>query len=380
MARALPRTRIGLILDAATAAMRDAGLAVADIDGVLTLEPNAPGEPPDWVLVAEQLGFRLLRLCTGVAMGGASSGFLVELARSAIATGRCRNVLIFVGVKWSDRGVRSLAGSGATNWMSELPHHSPTYEQPFGSMIPALFAVMARRHMHEFGTTSEQLAAVAVACRKHAAMNPNAVMRQPITIQDVLSSRMIVSPFHLLDCSITNDGASAFVVSSAEQARSSPHPPVWLIGGGFAQSAYFTGTLARGDGTYDIVRTVGKAAAEMAFGEAGVTRDNIDVAELYDMFTSVVITQLEDYGFCAKGEGGPFVENGAVEVGGRIPVNTHGGHMSGTMMVGFSHYPEAVRQLRGNGGERQVKDAKLALVSSAAGVASTFSLQILARD
>jgi acetyl-CoA acetyltransferase len=381
-ARALPgRTGMSLAIEASIKAIDDAGLTKNDVDGVITSEGLGWGNPRGHIELAENLDVYAKKFCTAVPMGGATAGFCIELARWAVATGRCRNVLVVGAGKLGDVA-RTSVGHGTTDMIASFRGHSPTYEQPFGPTMVTYYASVAARHMFEFGTTSEQLAAIAVAFRKHASLNPDAVMRKPITIQDVVSSRMISSPLHLLDCCISTDGGCAWIVSSAEQARDARHKPVWLLGTGYAQSAYFMGALARGDETHDLVRSVGAEAGKMAFGEAGVRPEEIDVAELYDSFTITALMLLEDLGFCKKGEGGSFVEGGNIELGGKLPVNTHGGLMSCAHFGagGFLHFVEAVRQLRGECGDRQVKDAKLALAASCAAVVSTHSLAIFGRD
>ena len=196
------------------------------------------------------------------------------------------------------------------------------FERPYGPPIPAFYALIAQAHMYAYGTTSEQVAAVAVACRRHASMNPAAQMRDPITVDDVINSKMISSPLHLLDCSLVSDGGAALILTSAERARDFPHPPVYMLGVGRGIrtniSVKPTTSLPRRQ----------KRRGERAYAMAGLRPKDIDVAELYDCFTPVVVIELEDLGFCPKGEGGRFVEGGRIELGGELPVNTHGGLMS----------------------------------------------------
>jgi acetyl-CoA acetyltransferase len=229
--------------------------------------------------------------------------------------------------------------------------------------------------MHEYGTTSEQLAAVAVAARKHAALTPSATMRTPITVQEVLGSRPIVSPFHLLDCCLVSDGAGAVVVTAAERARDLPRPPVyvWGFGTGFTLGPLQSPTLST---------LGGKPSAAQAYRMAGLGPRDMSFAELYDCFTVVVIVTLEDYGFCASGEGGPWVEGGRIEPGGDLPVNTHGGLLSQGHVEGMLHVTEAVKQLRGNAvePERQVKDARFGIVSGHGASLSAHATLILGRE
>jgi acetyl-CoA acetyltransferase len=381
-AKAMPdRTGMSLAIEASLQAIADAGLTKHEIDGVVTSEGIGWGNPRGHIELSENLDIFVKRLCTAVPMGGATPGFCLELARWAITSGRCRHVLIVGAGKLGDVP-RTATGHGTTDRIAAFRGHSVSYEQIFGPTMVTYYGALAARHMHEFGTTSEQLAAIAVACRKHAERNPGAVMRTPLTVEDVVNSRMISSPLHLLDCCISTDGGCAWIVSEGELARDMPHAPVWVLGNGYAQSSYFMGSLARGDDRHDLVRSVGDDAAQMAFAEAGVTPGDIDVAEIYDSFTITALMGLEDYGFCAKGEGGAFAASGALDPGGALPMNTHGGLMSCSHFGpgGFLHFVEAARQLRGGCGERQVPGAQLAFASSAAAVASTHSVSILGRD
>ncbi len=226
---------------------------------------------------------------------------------------------------------------------------------------PIQYALAARRHMYEYGTSSRQFGAVAVACRHHATMNPAAQMRKPITIEDHQNSPMIADPFRLLDCSLVSDGAAALIVTRADRARDCRQPPVYILGTGYScehseivSSRSMTMTAARG-------------AARQAFERAGISPADVDVAELYDCFTAVVLVTLEDYGFCKKGEGGCFVEGGRIELEGALPVNTHGGLLSHAHIGGISHLTEAVTQLRHQAGLRQVNDARVAVASGQCG-------------
>jgi acetyl-CoA acetyltransferase len=248
------------------------------------------------------------------------------------------------------------------------------------------YALVGQRHMYEYGTTHEQLAEIAVACRKHATLNPEAVMGPmgEITVEDVVNSRPITTPLHLLDCSVWTDGGAALLMTSAERAKDAPKPPVYILGLGHSATSYYTGDLARPRPNLglSLTNTVGKIAGDDAFSEAGVTRDEIDFVQLYDNFTISALVQFEDLGFCKKGEGGPFVQGGRVQLGGDLPLNTHGGHLSCTFTpAGYVHWVEGVRQLRGEGDARQVKNAKIGLVSTWASTIATYGgVGILARD
>ena len=253
---------------------------------------------------------------------------------------------------------------------------------PFG--VISFYALVAQRHMYEYGTTSEQMAAVSVACRKHAYLNPRALKREPITIDDVINAPYICEPFHLLDCCLPAGGSDAYIVTTEDRARDLRHPPIWMDGIGHAHSAYHTGLLCtRSDYGFDMVRQVGKVAGERAFAQAGIEPADIDLVQLYDSFTMTVLMQLEDFGFAPKGEGGPFAEGGRLEIGGELPLNTNGGMLSmGQSGVGSTvmFMNEAVAQLRGDGGELQVPDAKHALVGSVSGTMSNYGATIFAAD
>jgi acetyl-CoA acetyltransferase len=263
-----------------------------------------------------------------------------------------------------DAAVAQIAGAG---WAH------PEYEAPYGPLVPTLYALVAQRHMHEYGTTPEQMAEVAVAIRGHAALNPLAQKREPITVADVMSSRMITSPLRMLDCAIVSDGAAAFVVTARKDVKKRP---VRVLGQGYG----FTHTYI---GEHDHIATTGAVqSGRMAFEMAGVRPADIDVAELYDCFTITVIAELEDLGFCPKGEGGRFVEGGRIRLGGELPVTTHGGLLSAVhpgLAGGMFHVVEAVRQLRGECGERQVPDAELALAHGNGGIIGIHCTLVLGR-
>jgi len=258
---------------------------------------------------------------------------------------------------------------------------------PYGISVPGVYAMVAQRHMHEYGTTPEQLAAIAVACRKHAALNLKAFKREPITIDDVLASPLVSSPLRLLDCSPICDGGGAILITSLERARDLKAKPVRILGMGQAQSYYHLAHLARATGArpedkskFGLTRTVQSVAAQQAFGQAGVTPADVDVAQLYDSFTITVLMQFEDLGFCAKGEGGAFAEGGRIELGGALPVNTHGGLLSFGSSGGINHIIEAARQVRGECGDRQVPNVEISLATNVSAVASNHSIAILGRD
>jgi len=365
-------TALGIIVAAALAAIDEAGLTVQDIDGLI-LHPAFHVSPRYHIIVAETLGIYVKTMADTTMMGGASYGVAIERAKQAVESGLCRNVLIVGGEKLAT------GHQSGSAMMASVGAHNLDYEYPFAATIPAYYGLLAQRYLHDYGADESDLAQVAVATRKHAALNPNATMREPITVDDVLNSPIISSPLHRLDCSLVSDGGAAYVVSAAGTSKD-PAREVEILGIGQAQSYYHMGQLAEGHGDHDLVRTVVDVAGRRAFAQAGLTPAQIDMANIYDSFTITVIVQLEDLGFCERGTAGKFIAEGNVDPGGRLPMNTHGGLLSNAHpgacggMLGFT---EAVRQLRGEAGARQVTTHENALVSSASAVASNFSVSIL---
>jgi acetyl-CoA acetyltransferase len=348
-------SQLGLQLLAATRALEDAGLRPKDIDGLMPFPGLGSAEE-----MAASLGIDDLRFAATVHMGGAAPVASLQAAASAVATGAATCVLLPAGWNgYSGRRARETVAVDA----SSMPGGAIArdYYLPHGlSAPPQWYALIARRHMHEFGTTPEQLGAVAVAMRTHARLNPQAVMRdRPLTLEDYLASPMITAPYRLLDCCLETDAAAAVVVTTAERARDLRRPPVYIMGVAAGQPYPADEITNR----RDIFTTGLTAAAPRAFAAAGVGPGDVDFAEIYDCFTFEVLQQLEEAGFCARGEGGAFVEGGRIELGGALPVNTHGGLLSEAHVLGMSHVVEAVRQLRGEAGERQVPDAEIGVVT-----------------
>ena len=359
-----------MYVKAAKLALEDAGITKEDVDGLITC--NSWVEP--YLYHAEMIAEYMQifpRYCLNVATGGGTTLAIMQHAATAIASGVCNTVLITM----ADNMLSGLSRDKAIEAMSTAGHAQ--FERPYGPPIPAFYALIAQAHMHAYGTTSEQLAAVSVACRKHASMNPAAQMRTPITVEDVLNSKIIADPLHLLDCSLVSDGGAAIIMTSAERAKDFKKKPVYMLGVGEGHSHEHI-SQAR-----SLTTSAAKEAGERTYAMAGLGPKDIDVAELYDCFTPVVIVELEDLGFCPKGEGGRFVEDGRIELGGELPINTHGGMMShchpghpGSM---FS-MTEAVFQLRSECGPRQVKDAEVAFVHAQGGIMSTHCSMILAKE
>ena len=340
-----------LQFSAALHAIKDAGLRPHDVDGVIPVGiTGAPAE--DYIT---NLGLPDLRFSALIPHGGASGIGALQCAAAAISAGICSNVLITAG-----RNVSSGARAGVR--IHQMPQFRlvTEFERPAGAYAPAqLYAPQARQYMLRYGVTSEQFGEVAVTCREHALLNDNAIMTKPITLADHQASRMITDPFRLLDCCLESDGGAAFVVTSVDRARDLPAPVVRLLGSAMGHPDSPNSITQRLDlGQLGIAK-----AAPNAFGTAGVGPGDIDVAEIYDCFTYVVLRQLEEMGFCGEGEAGSFAAGGRLRLGGPLPVNTHGGLLSQAHMLGLNHIVELVRQLRGTAGRAQVNGAEVGLVT-----------------
>ena len=346
---------LGLQLQAAVRAIEDAGLTPRQIDGIMPFPNLGYAEG-----FAANLGCENLRFQSIVWMGGAAPVASLRVAGAALRDGLADYVLIPAG--WNGySGAR--ARQTVAQDVSSLPGGAIArdYYLPFGfTAPPQWYSVMARRHMHEFGTRAEQLGCIAVAMRKHAQLNPNAVMNgRPMTLEDYMASPMLADPYRFFDCCLETDGAAAVVVTTPERARDLGKKPVTLMGAASGQPHPADEITNR----KDIFRTGLTLAAPEAFGRAGISPRDVDFAQIYDCFTFEVLQQLEEAGFCKRGEGGAFVEGGRIELGGELPVNTHGGLLSEAHVLGMNHIVEAVRQLRGEAGERQVADAEIGVVT-----------------
>jgi acetyl-CoA acetyltransferase len=355
---------------AASRALADAGLGWADVDGLAT----AGFFPMYAIGVAEYLGLHPTYYDETHA-GGASFEVLVEHAAHAVEAGVAEVVLVTYGsVQLSHMGRRLGTGGGGGGGMAPGP---AVYDALWGNTLVGNYAMAARRHMHEYGTTLEQLAAVAVTMRRHAAHNPRAQYRDPITVEDVLSSRLVADPLHKLDCCVISDGGAACVVTSAERAADLPTAPVFVLGAAHATNHHMNLSAAP-----DLTVSPAAHSGPLAFARAGVTPLEVDVAQLYDSFTITVVLTVEDLGFCAKGEGGAFVEDGGLAVGGRLPTNTDGGGLSACHpgMRGMFLIVEAVRQLRGEAGATQVPGARIAVAHGTGGMLSTGATLVLGSE
>jgi acetyl-CoA acetyltransferase len=356
-----------LIAQASRRALADAGLSPADVDG---LASTGQGTLPP-VDVGEYLGLRP-RWIDSTAVGGATWEVMASHAVDAIEAGHADVVLLTYGSTARADLRKGLRGANI-NWGARGPLQ---WEAPYGHTLISKYAMAARRHMHQYGTTIEQLAEVAVSARANAAENPEAFYRDPITVDDVLSGPMIADPFTKLHCCIRSDGGAAVVLVSADRAKDLRNRPVWVLGSAETTSHMLTSQ-------WDDL-TVGPASVSgpLAFERAGVRPADIDVAEIYDAFTYMLLLTLEDLGFCAKGEGGALVESGALRLGGALPTNTDGGGLSACHpgQRGLFLLVEAVRQLRGECGPRQVPEAKLACVSGTGGWFCSSGTVILGAD
>jgi acetyl-CoA acetyltransferase len=348
-------SQMALQLKAIAAALEDAGLRARDIDGIMPFPNLGRAEA-----FAANLGCGNLRFAATLNLGGAAPVAALRVAAMAVASGGADYVLVPGG--WNGYSGARTREIAATD-VDSIPGAAIARDHylPYGlSAPPQWYALMAQRHMHEHGTREEQLGAVALAMRKHAQLNPNALMRgKPLTMDEYLASPMITSPYRLLDCCLETDGAAAYIVTSAARARDLRQRPVVIMGAASGQPYPADDIINRAD--FDRIGLTN--AAPEAFAMAGVAPADADFAQIYDCFTFEVIQQIEEAGFCKRGEGGAFVENGGIELGGRLPVNTHGGLLSQAHLLGIGHVVEAVRQLRGEAGERQVRGAEIGVVT-----------------
>lgn len=335
-------TPYALHAQAARRALADAGMDRSLVDGFASAGLGTL--PP--VEVAEYLGLRPTWV-DSTAVGGATWEVMAAHATDAIAAGHAEAVLLVYG-STARADIKAGRRTGNLSFGARGPLQ---FEVPYGHTLIAKYAMAARRHMHTYGTTLEQLASVAVQARANAALNPEAMFRTPITTDDVLSGPMIADPFTKLHCCLRSDGGAAVLLAAEEYVRDCRTAPVWILGTGEHVSHT---TMSEWP---DFTVSPAAASGRLAFERAGVRPDEIDVAELYDAFTYMTLVTLEDLGFCAKGEGGQFVEKGRLTVGGELPVNTDGGGLSAQHpgMRGLFLLVEAVRQLRGEAGERQVR-------------------------
>jgi len=362
------RSEAQLALEAAVAACRDARISPHQID-CITLS-SYQSETCDEADLINGLGIENLSYLGLVGHGGGAPCAVVGHAALAVASGMAEYALCLRALNARsefrygqfDKERRSEEADAPIPWFYAFLH-------PFGAFTPAHWAALwARRHMHEYGTAYEHFGAIAVAARKHAARNPKARFYQrPITLDEYLDCRMVVDPLRLFDCCLESDGACAVIVTSAERARDLPQRPAYIraMAQGTGGAGLFPITAFNRERLTGMEETA--RMADFLFAMADLRREDIDVAELYDHFGPLVLMSLEDLGFCKRGEGGPFVAGGRIELGGELPINTHGGLVAEAYVHGFNHIVEAVRQVRGTS-TAQVEDAEHVLVTSADGV------------
>jgi acetyl-CoA C-acetyltransferase len=349
------KTEHQIMAECAKGALDDAGLTIGDVDALFAagMSMGAMGI----VDLAEYLDLKP-DFIDGTNIGGSSFVAHVAHAAAAIHAGMCEVALVMYGSTAASNALAIGTGMGG----GERRDPAASFSGPYGMTTVGSYALVAQLHQQRFGTTSEQLAEIAVAMRHHASLNPVAKMRAPITVDDVLASRMISEPLHLLDCCIISDGGGAVVVTSAAKARDLPKRPVMILGCGEAVAHQEVGQA-------HLLTTAARQSGPKAFGMAGVEHDDIDLCMIYDSFTITVLATLENLGFCKLGEGGPFVADGRIRLGGALPVNPDGGGLSSNHpgMRGIFLVIEAARQLRGECGDRQVDGARLACVHGTGG-------------
>jgi acetyl-CoA acetyltransferase len=361
---------LGLNAQAAKRALDDAGLTLKDVDGLLTAYSMTEPYFMMGSVMAEYLGIQP-RFCASLTVGGGTPGAALHHAAMAIVTGQAEVVLVLAGENRATGQTRDAAVQALT----QVGH--PYFENPYGPLIPTFYAMIAARYMHQYGVTREQMASVAVRARDHAVRHPGSPMKNGLTIEDILNSKPISTPLNILDCCLISDAAGALVVTSAERAKDLKSSPAWLLGIGEAHT-HEHATMAPSLTDFG-TRQSGEAAYKMA----GLSPQDMDFAELYDCFSIVPIIEAEELGFAKRGQGGAMFQSGETAIEGSFPVNTHGGLLSYAQAGasgGMHGIVEAVRQLRGNEGERQVKKHDIALVHNEGGILSSHCTMILGRE
>lgn len=348
------RTTLGMATEAVRNALADAGLAGTDIDGVVSFHLNDSVAAPE---VGGAVGAHDLAFALDIFGGGNVACLSVSEAVEAVRSGRCETVVVYRSLNGRS-GSRFGRGEDSPNLGGEFQFSAPN-----GYIIPPMWIGMwAQRHKAVYGTTAEDFGQIAVTHRRHAVANSHAGQRKPITMDDYLSSRWIVEPFRLLDCCLETDGAVAVVVTSLERARDLRHAPIVPLAS--AEAHTHSSSWSQFD---DLSTMYSHYAAKRLWSRTSLTPSDVDVACLYDCFTYTALVTFEDYGFCGKGEVGAFYSEGRATYGGDIVVNPHGGLLSEGYIHGLNHHYEAVLQLRGEAGARQVDDAQVAIVTAGAG-------------
>jgi acetyl-CoA acetyltransferase len=360
------RSELSLACEAIKNAMDDAGIEVAEIDGLVRYDMDSVDE----VALTSHLGLKNLSWMSHTGYGGTGGNAVIVHAAAAIAAGVANTVVCYRAL--NERSGKRY-GRGET-WMQDGARGHLAFQMPWGMLTPVhQFGQFARRHMVQYGTTSRQFGAVAVAMRRHATMNPHAMMRTPISIEDHQGSRMIADPLRLYDCCIESDGACAVIVTAADRARRARHAPAWIRGAAQGSGTRAAGIVFRDD----LANAESVNTAKDVYNSAGLGPQDVDVLMVYDHFTPFVIFSLEAYGFCKPGEGGPFVEGGRIEYDGQLPVNTHGGNLSEAYIHGLPHIIEGVRQLRGTS---TAQVARADVVLSCSSVAQLSAAVILCKE
>jgi acetyl-CoA acetyltransferase len=365
--QSLPQTQLSMACDAIVLALEDAGLTVQDLDGFAIYANSI--DPAE---VASVLGVPEVRYAATLTSGGGGSAGSLGLAASAIHAGMAEVVVSVMTLQQANRRLGGTqVGEGGGGGGSASPYGgggvppATAFTANSGLMSPGhSFAVLTQRHMHQYGTTREHLAEVAINQRNNAIKRPTSIRTQPLTRDEYFNARMISDPLCLFDYTMETDGAVAAVTTSAARAQNLRQPPVYIMAsahGGLGRWGPAIFSYFQQPDEY-FASSGHRPVAARLFEMAGITPEDVDVAELYDHFSPLVLMQLEDYGFCGVGESGPFVAEGNIRMGGKIPVNTHGGHLSEAYIIGMTHIREAVEQLRGVA-VNQVEGAEIALVT-----------------
>ena len=365
------RSSFHFLSQASKLAIEDAGLKKTDVDGLVTAFSLVEHTFMHCTTFADYFGMKP-KFFSSIAVGGATAVWMVAEAAMAIASGQAVVVLCVRG----DNTLSGISSSGMLALIREMCHGE--FEFPYGLTTPGGYALAAQRYLHDFGATREQLAAVAVTMRKHAALKENAMNKEPLTVEDVVNSRIIAEPLTKYDCSIISDGGAAFIVTTEEKAKELgiKNDLAYLLGMGQGYSHQYMTTLENLDQIYNAINTSGQKALQTA----GLTVDDVNLAYLYDCFTITVLLELEGLGFVPKGEGGSFALEGRMELGKDLPVNTHGGLLSQAHLGAMHHVVEATLQLRGDAGPRQSEKADVALVHGNGGIVSAHSTILLGKE
>jgi len=362
-------TAMGLHAEAANAALRDAGLKASDIDGVLCGYSMTLPHLMLSSVFCEYYGISPT-FNTAIQAGGATACIMLANAVALVESGACRHVLCVTG----DNRLSGMTRDGAVAALASVGH--PEFEQPYGMSVPASYALVAQKYLQEYGISRDELSGISVAARKHAALHPKAYKTEPLSVEDVSTSRIIASPLRLLDCCLISDGGAAIIVSAADAAADT-RKPVRVLGSG--QGHTHEHIMA----APSLTEFGCKTSSGLAFEQAGVTASDIDVAEIYDSFTITLMVELESIGFFEKGESGKAALAGDLSLGGKLPTNTHGGLMSyghSGAAGGAFHIVEATHQLRGEADKRQVDDAGLVFVHGDGGILSAHCSLVLGQE